>query len=741
MRNFKCSLSALSCAASCISVFFSASVLAEEQTTIVLDEVSIVADYQDNSQVTGSVQQLDSYVLDEYQYQDVNQVVQSLSGVYAREEDGYGLRPNIGIRGATSERSQKITLMEDGVLIAPAPYAAPAAYYFPNVGRMSAVEVFKGPSSIQYGPHTVGGALNMVSRPIQADYGLVSVSYGSDNTVVTQGVYSDTMALGSGQFGYLVEGLRYQSDGFKTTDGANAAGFQRNDINAKLSWQSGEASEMPQTFLLKLGYADENSEETYLGLTDADFAADPNRRYAASQKDAFTTEHQQVHLFHDIKLTEALKLSSALYWNDFERQWNKFDGFRANRGYNAVKATDVFSDPEIFDYQLSLIKGEVDSEAQYDQIDITDFARQYGSEGLQTTLAYNSNYQLFGTDITSLRKFGLRYHHDWVERNHTAHYFDMTDGQLIDTGDSDVVIQNEDDAYALAAFYYEQLGFNRWQLSYGLRFESIDSERKDQLTGDSYSQSQSIFLPGVAVNYQVNDELNLLAGVHRGFSPNAAPSSDINAKPETSINYELGALYESGNFLTQAVGFFSDYQDLIGRCRVSDGSSCAGVGEFNAGSVNIYGLELESSYWWELGSLFLPVNFVYSWTQSEFQDSFESDFIQWGNVEVGDELPYLPEHKLRLDIGLEAEQWLVKLAMNYRSEMREVAGSEAFDSSNSVSALTTFDFSSHYYVTPEWQLNFKVENILDEQEIVSRRPFGARPNKPRYFTVGTKYEF
>ena len=93
----------------------------------------------------GSAHVVKDAQLRRFSYDDPHQVLLTVPGVYVRPEDGMGLRPNIGIRGANSDRSKKVTLMEDGVLVGPAPYSAPAAYYFPLIDRMRTVRVVKGP--------------------------------------------------------------------------------------------------------------------------------------------------------------------------------------------------------------------------------------------------------------------------------------------------------------------------------------------------------------------------------------------------------------------------------------------------------------------------------------------------------------------------------------------------------------------------------------------------------------------
>jgi Fe(3+) dicitrate transport protein len=271
-----------------IRKFISAGLLLISPTVIALDikpptidEVLIIGTKEDQAKLAGSGNLLGPELIEKHSYTDLNQVISMAPGVYVREEDGYGLRPNIGIRGATAERSQKITIMEDGVLIAPAPYSAPAAYYITNAARLHALEVLKGPASIAFGPHTVGGAVNLVTRPASwASYGQLAYTSGTDNfqKLSVQG------EIVQGNVSVMGDLLHYSSDGFKELAGQDS-GFERNDVNIKVQWQPD--TDLKQSVVLKIGYADEDADETYLGLTDADFDLDPTRRYPASQLDMY----------------------------------------------------------------------------------------------------------------------------------------------------------------------------------------------------------------------------------------------------------------------------------------------------------------------------------------------------------------------------------------------------------------------------------------------------------------------
>ncbi|MEM1153991.1 MAG: TonB-dependent receptor [Pseudomonadota bacterium] len=724
-----------------ITGFIPSDVLAQPQAASdrIYEEVLVTGGAQEIRSLTGSATLLDESQILTYDSIDVNNLLRQVPGVYLRIEDGYGLRPNIGLRGATSERSQKITLMEDGVLIAPAPYSAPAAYYMPNINRMSSVEVFKGPSAIKYGPHTVGGAINMVTPAIpESSQGKAEAAYGTDNYQKYRVFYGDTI----GQWGYWVDALRFSSDGFKDLDTGGDTGFHRNDINTKIQWSSANASDVQQTVQLKLGYADENSDETYLGLTDADFDLDPNRRYVSSELDNFKSKHYQVHLFHLMQFDEAWQLNTRAYSNYFERDWFKFDGFI---GSTAPAAAVVLANPETYPREIELLRGEVNSNGtERETLDVTDFIRDYGSSGIETGLKHARRMGEVEHNI----ELGVRYHYDFVRRKQDQQGYLMENESLVsDEVDRPLTLSNSWKTNAIAVYAADRLDYKNWSFDLGLRYEYIDGEAEDRLNGTVTSRDQDVWLPGVGVLYRIGESWALLAGVNKGFSP-VSPGAASTVDPEESINYEYGARYSSTDLYVELIGFFSDYQNLLGRCGVSD-PTCEVGEEFNGGDVEIAGWEFSSNYTATLANgLTMPLSLVYTYTETAFQDTFISNFPLWNPgffqgvqlpVLQGDELPYTPDHQARVQIGLQGIQWSTNLAVRYISEMREVPGSGGYPEGESTDDYTIVDLAATYELSEQLAFRFIVENIADEEVIVSRRPFGARPNLPRQFKLGVSY--
>jgi Fe(3+) dicitrate transport protein len=707
-----------------------------------IEHISIIGDRQDLKKSAGSVTLIDEAALDKFEYDDIARILATVPGVNIRQEDGYGLRPNIGFRGVTPERSKKINIMEDGVLIGPAPYSASAAYYFPMTSRMTAVEVTKGPSTIKYGPNTVAGALNLITRQVpDVREGGIDLGVGSDGYGKVHGYYGDTI----GDFGYLLEGLHLQADGFKQLDGGGDTGFEKSDFMGKFNYKL-NGDDYEQFIELKLSYAEETSDETYLGLTDADFAENPYRRYAASQLGLMDWQHQQVQFTHHLEFSN-FNMTTRVYRNDFQRAWRKVNEFASSQGGNIPSLQQILTNPEdeLNQAYYRVLTGQRDSTLR-EIVVIGTNDREYYSQGVQIDLAWD--FSLFGLDHQI--ESGIRFHEDEIQRNHIEDNFFMRSGRLQSTGEATLpTTTNTEQTEAISVYLQDTLEFDNLTLSAGVRGELIDGNYQNRAPDkqqDFQNKTSRIWLPSISAYYDLTANSGLFGGVHQGFVP-TSPVQSVDIEIEKGLNYELGWRYAQKRQQAELVGFFSDYDNLKESCSISAG--CDTDLEFNAGAADIYGLEASYRDVFDMSSDYsVPLSVVYTHTQSEFKQTFFSEFDQWGFVNQGDPVPYLAENMLTISLGLEASEWQISLLINYSDEMPESAQTSLTgnDGDSALAGLktdeyTVVDVSGSYDLNNESQIYFKLDNLFDSSDIVSRRPFGARPSKPRQVFAGYKYRF
>ena len=723
----------------------------EADPAALIEEVTIVGSRDNVRQVTGAAHFIGEEQLERFSYTDVQRIARQLPGVSIQVEDGYGLRPNISIRGVATERSGRITLLEDNVLIAPAPYSAPSAYYFPTMGRMAAMEVLKGPAAITQGPYTIGGALNMISTPVpQQAGGRLTAEAGEDSTYRVHAAYGNTLDSG---FGFLVETHQWFSDGFQSIDRSNAdTGLEVNDYTLKLAYAPSESRHRVE---LKLQYAEQTSEQSYLGLTDLDFDADPNRRYGLSELDHIDTEHEQIILRYEFALDSSTSLGLTAYNNEHERSWFKtegidFDGsasaeeFERTSWFNVVQGINTGAGRSGVSAAglQAILDGEADTPPGSIQLRAND--REYYSRGIQLDLNWQGN---IGETLHNL-EFSVRYHEDEEDRLQRNSSYSQRSGVLVldDLGLLGNAGNRIQKAEALALHLYDRIEMGRLTMTPGLRYEDIDQSRVRYETRfgrttnpasrdadnirDTRSNDTKVLLPGLGVLYELNDSTLITGGVHKGFT---APSNAPGVNEEEAINYELGIRFDNGRIRAELMGFLSDYDNLLGECTSSSGADCEVGDAFNGDAATVKGLELVASTDLAPGAaISVPVEIAYTYIDGEFDtDIADTDFF--GSVSAGDPIPYIPEHQLHAMIGVVAGRWDVFLSASYIDAVCVRASCDRFERTDD---SLTFDLAGSYQLSERVGLFARIENLTNEEDIMGRQPYGARPNKQRTAAIG-----
>lgn len=642
----------------------------------------------------GSVAIIDEAQLALMQPLSTQDALKSVPGVVVREEEGYGFIPNIGMRGLNPNRSQKLLVLEDGVPVAPGLFLANESYYSPRIERMQSIEVLKGAAGLRYGPTTIGGVINYITKDPEKGatvtakagshgYGLVGLDAGGSS--------SSGNAMGG------ISLVKSQGDGFRN----NA--FDLNDAVIKGGMAIGDN----QWVGAKFTHYDNEVNTSYVGLRPNEFRNDPTKNPAPN--DYFLTDRNSFDINHEWQINDAVKLHTLLYWSQLTRDyWRREVQARSADGTTFVACNG----------SAYCMNGN---------------NRAFEMMGLDSRL--HIGFDGFG--IKNEAEIGIRLHSDKLNNQKVRSKTDPN----ARSGD----LTEDDTQKAQGIAFYGQNRFilnERVAITPGLRIETYDQSRKNELTGLSGESSNTEVMPGIGATWQVAPQTQLFAGAFKGFSPamvaTAISGSGVDQllDAERSNNFEIGVRGTAQRLSYEATAFHMDFSNQIIPQSESGG---VGVTATNAGATLNQGLEGAIGY--DLGAGW-GVDANATWVPTA---KFNSTKIVGGIDRNGNRLPYAPELTANLSVSYRVGGLKTRLGAYHVSRQfvdTENTVAESADGRRGViPAYTTFDLNAHYAVDKQLSVFGTVRNLTDKKYIASRNPDGIFPGAARNFELGMNYKF
>ncbi|MDZ7267973.1 MAG: TonB-dependent receptor [candidate division KSB1 bacterium] len=677
-------------------------------TSYKMPEVVVVGKPENLASLPGSANVLGLRALEISRPFTVNEAVRKLPGVNARDEEGFGLRPNLGIRGLNPTRSTKITLLEDGVPLAYAPYGDNASYYHPPIDRFERIELLKGAEQILFGPQTIGGIINYITpAPLNRFGGFAAIAGGS------RGFFDGKLRLGGHRT--VLDFTRKQGEGARDNINSNL-----NDLSFKAVVPLGAS----QAFTLRANLFTENSTVSYSGITEAEFR-NFGPRYNPFKNDRFEAQRHGVSSTHNLQCSANAALTTNFYYANFKRDWWRQSSSTTDTQGGAAGTAfrdDRLAGRPVNVNALNSVQGRL---------------RVYTTWGIEPRVRLI--HAAFG--VAGELHAGVKAHFEKQDRK-------QINGSSPTARTGVLAENNLRETAAFSAFLANRFLFGAWSVTPGLRHEQINSSRTNRLPGgNTGSDKLGKWIPSLGITWNPAGMVTLFTGVHRGFAPprtedvidGSGTSTEVEA--EESTNWELGARVQSASAsLLQVTLFRNAFRRLI-----AVGSIAGGGTPLSQGKALFQGIELSGRQAFSNG---LFCDGAYTWLPQAEQTTPFTQVVNRAIVAgsaAGKRQPYAPEHLLTLAAGYSRRGWEVQVETVH-------VGEQFADFANTVTptddgqrgkieAYTIFNAALNVHLWAAHLTFFAtVKNLADKTYIVDRTR-GIQVGMPRLLQVGSRYTF
>ncbi|MBK8699002.1 MAG: TonB-dependent receptor [Saprospiraceae bacterium] len=684
------------------------------------------------SKIPGSASYISTAELKNINPLSGNEVLRRSPGVHVSDEEGAGMRANIGIRGLDPDRSRSLLVLEDGVPVALAPYGEPEMYYTPPIDRMSGVEILKGSGQILYGPQTIGGVVNYLTKtPPETRTANLRVQGGQGGYYNVLGSYGNTIGRTGLRFSVLRKGAKK----------LGLTSFGITDVLGKMSIQMNPST----SFALKLGFYDETSNSTYLGLTQTMYNQGGLDFEHMAPDDLLRVRRYHVSGHFDQRLSKALALKTIAFAYTTSRDWRRQD-FVSNDA-NDSKPSNWTG--------VSWGDEAITGGAVYMRNTTGNRNRHFEVAGLESSLTL-----LFkAAGVEHQLKAGIRYMAEKTdEQRINGTKYNAVSGSLTEDEDRK--------GRAFSAYVQNQANLHeRFAIHAGVRMENFIYERdifrrtfrigNQNLLRDTLLVSEnaiSQLIPGAGFTWKLAKNTTLFGGVHTGFAPPRTKDAisdtgevyELNA--ERSVNAELGfrsAAHPSLN--VEMTAFYMDFSNQV--IPVSESSGGTGTGLVNGGQTLHQGIEaafalqLSTLAGWTKTGLSIDANVTWS------DAIFTGDRTKEGVRLAGNKTPYAPEWLVNSAITLELFNGFgARITGNYTGqqfadELNTIQAS-ADGRNGLIPSFYTVDANAFYKIKNiGTTIQLSVKNLTDERYIASRRPQGIRVGLARFVSLGIEASF